>query len=258
MAETNNSQILTGADALGALNDEGGNENNSIDFTKFSSGTTILVKVIGQEINGTVIGDFAMYYNYGIFKKVNSFTAKNPSKKSAKGYPVENLTPWDKAWKYHADKSKEFNDEHSKEANKYRAKQKFMFGFIDLDSGKPIVVDLTKNQAQAVNNAIKKYGNKLDKLAFELSKEGASTNTTVSLTPYLDDLTADQQKHFDNAPEKFDVKLFENILYQADDDEMIDLLKQAGFDVSLIGLEGGGAESEDNEPLEITDEDLPF
>ncbi|WP_077297396.1 hypothetical protein [Virgibacillus pantothenticus] len=251
--------ILTGADALGALNGEGGNENNSIDFTKFSSGTTILVKVIGQEINGTVIGDFAMYYNYGIFKKVNSFTAKNPSKKSAKGYPVENLTPWDKAWKYHADKSEEFNDEHSKEANKYRAKPKFMFGFIDLDSGKPIVVDLTKNQAQAVNNAIKKYGNKVDKLAFELSKEGASTNTTVSLTPYLDDLTADQQKHFDNAPEKFDGKLFENILYQADDDEMVGLLKQAGFDVSLIGLTTESTtQADDDEPTEIDDLELPF
>lgn len=261
-------QLQTGLDALSALNDEGSVGENSLEFSKFSSGTTYLVKVIGREfeVGGktVVAGDFATYYNYGIYKKVNSFTAKNPSKKSAKGYPVENLTPWDKAWKYHADQSEEFNDHHSKEANKYRAKQKFMFGFIDLDTGKPIVVDLTKNQAKAIDNAIKKFAKRRDKMAFELSKEGESTSTTVSLSPYLDDLTDKQQKHFDEAPEEFDVKLFEGILYEADEAEQIELLTQAGFDVSLIGLEKPEAKAEGTgggtttEATDLDGEDFPF
>lgn len=233
------SQLQTGLDALSALNEDGESGGSSLEFSKFSSGSTYLVKVIGREfeVNGktVVAGDFASYYNYGLYKKVNSFTAEKPSKKSAKGFPIEDLTPWDLAWKYHADKSEEFNDNHSKEAYKYRAKQKFMFGFIDVDTGKPIIVDLTKTQAKAVDGAIKKFAKRRDKMAFELSKEGESTGTTVSLTPYLDDLSDKQQKNFDDAPEEFDVKLFSGILYEADEDEQIQLLAQAGFDVSLIG-----------------------
>ena len=248
------SNIKAGADALSVLNQSDDSSGSSTEFAKFKSGTTYIVKVLGTS-------DLIQYYNYGIFNKVNSFTAKNPSKKSDKGYPVENLTPWDKAWKYHADKSEQFQDAHSKEANKYRAKQKFAMGFIDLDSGEPIIVDLTKNQAQAVHGAIVKNEKRLDTFAFELEKSGQSMDTVVSMTPYLDDLSDKQQKNFDEAPEEFDMSLFESVLYEADDEEQIELLVKAGFDVSLIGLEkpkpSGGDENEQDGEAEGTD-DLPF
>src|SRR5690625_1731032 len=105
ITKTKGSDIMTnikaGADALNALNDTNDGSDGGMEFAPFKSGTTYIVKVLGT-------ADLITFYSYGIYKRVNSFVAKNPSKKSKKGYPVENLTPWDKAWKYHADKSKEW------------------------------------------------------------------------------------------------------------------------------------------------------
>src|SRR5690625_1447633 len=137
-------QFQAGADALTALNqkDSSGTDND-MEFSPFTSGTSYTVKVLGT-------ADLISFYSYGIYRQINSFVAKNPSKKSRAGFPVENLTPWDKAWKYHADKSKEFGDKHSQEAYKYRPKERFALGFIDLDTGEPIIVDLSKKKARAV------------------------------------------------------------------------------------------------------------
>lgn len=222
-----------GAEALDALNSTNEGGGNKAEFSKFSSGTTYYVKVLG-------VADLISFYSYGIFKQINSFVAKNPSKKTANGFPIENLTPWDKAYKYHKDLSKEFSDFHGQEAAKYRAKQRFAMGFFDLESGEPIIIDLSKNQAQAIHSTIKKYEKKLNKLAFELSKQGNGTNTTVSLTPVLDmdeDLTDKQRENFEKAPDSFDMSLFDGLLYEADEAEQIELLDKAGFDVTLIGYE---------------------
>jgi len=238
-------QYQTGVDALNALNETG--EGNGVEFTSFKSGTTLVVKVLGTT-------DIISFYSYGIYKQINSFVAKTPSKKSAKGYPIENLTPWDKAWKYHKDLSEDFSDYHGQEAGKYRAKQRFAMGFYDLDSGEQIIIDVSKNQAQAIHSAIKKYEKRLGKLAFELSKEGSGTNTAVSLTPVLDmeeDLTDKQRKNYDKAPEKFDMTKFDGILYEADEKEQIELLDKAGFDVTLIGYEKPSAES-DEQATDVT------
>lgn len=222
-----------GEDALNALNETNEGGGNNTEFTSFKSGTTYFVKVLGT-------ADLISFYSYGIYKVINSFVAKNPSKKTPNGFPIENLTPWDKAYLYHKNKSKDFTDKHGQEASKYRAKQRFAMGFFDLDSGEPIIIDVSKNQAQAIHGAIKKYEKRLNKLAFELSKEGSGTSTTVSLTPVLDmeeDLTEQQRANFDKAPAEFDMTLFDGLLYEADEDEQIELLKQAGFDVTLIGYE---------------------
>ena len=231
-------QYQAGADALNSLNqtDEGGSK---AEFASFKSGTTYHVKVLGT-------ADLISFYSYGIYKQINSFVAKNPSKKTPNGYPVENLTPFDKAYLYHKNLSKDFSDSHGQEAAKYRAKQRFALGFFDLESGEPIIIDLSKNQAQAVHGAIKKYEKRLGRIAFELSKEGSGTATAVSLTPVLDmeeDLTDKQRANFDKAPESFDMSLFDGLLYEADDDEQIENLIKAGFDVSLIGLEAPAKEA---------------
>lgn len=220
----------SGTDALDALNatNEGG---SGAEFTSFKSGSSFFVKVLGT-------ADLISFFSYGIYKQVNSFVAANPSKKSKAGYPVENLTPWDRAWKYHKDLSQDFNDHHGQEAGKYRAKQRFAMGFIDLDTGEPIIIDVSKNQAQAVHGAIKKYEKRLDKLAFELSKTGEGTGTVVSLTPVIDmeeDLTDKQRANFAKAPAEFDMKIFDGLLFEIDEAEQVKLLTQAGFDVSLIG-----------------------
>lgn len=251
---------LTGIDALDALNDEGGNGGQRNEFNSFSSGTTYKVKVLGT-------ADLMMYYGYSVFKKVNTFVAKNPSKKTKNGYPIDNLTPWDKAYLYHKELSKDFSDKHGQEAGKYRPKQRFAFGFYDLTSGELIVVDLTKNQGQAIYKTIKKYEKKLDKMAFELSKDGQSTSTTVSLSPIIDldeDLTDKEKANFEKAPKEFDKARFDGILFEYDEDEMVQKLIEAGFDVSLIGLEkpeakaegtGGGTTSE---ATDLDGEEFPF
>lgn len=239
-----------GEAALNALNSTG-NIGTKTEFSPFKSGTTYVVKVLGT-------ADLIQFWSYGIYKQINSFVAKNPSKKSAKGYPIENLTPWDKAWKYHKDLSKDFSDHHAQEAAKYRAKERYAMGFYDLTSGKPIIVDLSKKQAQGVYEVIKKYEKKLGKLAFELSKTGSGNATSVTLTPVLDldeDLTPEQRANFDKAPEKFDMSLFDGILYEADEQEQVELLDKAGFDITLIGYQPPSDDSSDNGD---DDEELPF
>lgn len=246
----------TGENALNALyaSDDGG---NGMEFSSFKTGTSYVVKVLGT-------ADLSQFFNYGIFGKINSFVAENPSTKSKKGYPVDNLTPWDKAWKYHKDKSDKFDDKHGQEASKYKPRQRFAMGFIDLDTGEPIVVDVSKNQAQAIHASIKKNEKKLGKKAFELSKEGSGKNTVVSLMPEdLEDLTDEQRKNFDNAPKEFDASLFEGLSYEADENDMLKSLTQAGFDVTKIGYEVPKDDDEDDngdgeEPIDTESQDFPF
>src|SRR5699024_3589120 len=93
---------------------------------------------------------------------------------------------------------------------------------------------------------------RLDQFAFVLSKQGQGTGTTVSLSliPILDDLTDAQRKNFDNAPAEFDMTLFDGLLYEADEDEQIENLIKAGFDISLIGLEPPSKSEEESETVE--------
>lgn len=236
-------EIISGDAALDAMNDDGQGGGNDKEFSPFKVGSEYTVKVVGTN-------DFFAFYSYGIYKVVNSFVAKNPSKKSAKGYPVDNLTPFDLAWKYHADKSQEFGDKESNEAYKYKPALRFAMGFYDLTSGERIVVDVSKKQAKTLRDTIKKYENKLGKVAFELSKEQGGT---VALTPVLDmedDLSDKQRENFDKAPDEFNIEDFHGILYEADDAEQIEKLQTAGFDVSLIGLEAkqGDDASESEDP----------
>ena len=243
----------TGADALNALNTEQGNDKTT-EFASFKSGSTYVVKVLGT-------ANLISFFSYGIYGKLNSFVAANPSKKSAKGYPVENLTPFDKAWKYHKDLSSDFSDKHGQEASKYRAKQRFALGFYDLTSGQPIIVDVSKPQAKAIMDVINKYAKKLDKLAFELSKSGSGTSTVVSLSPILDldeDITPEQRANFDKAPAEFDMSLFDGLLFEVDEATQVQFLTQVGFDVANIGYSKTVASEEAPSTGDIPEEELPF
>jgi hypothetical protein len=136
-------------------------------------------------------------------------------------------------------------EEYKAEAGKYRAKERYAFGFIDLETGEPIIVDLSRKQAQGVHAVITKYEKKLGKLAFELSKNGSSTSTVVSLSPVIDmddDLTDKERENFAKQDEKmFDMTLFDGLLYEADEKQQIENLVAAGFDITLIGLSIGAS-----------------
>lgn len=224
-------EVTYGLDAINALNDVGGSGGSGPEFTSFRSGTTLKVKVLG-------LHDLSTEYTYGIFKKVNSFAATKPSKKSAKGYPVADYTPWDLAWKYHKDKSDDWQDEHGQEASKYRPSQRFAFGFINLETGEPIIIDLSKKQGQVVYPIIQRNEKRLDKRYFELSKTGEGMNTVVMMSAEdLEDLTEQERKNFDNAPKEFDKEALQKVWVRKTKEEQVELLKDAGFDVSLIGFD---------------------
>lgn len=244
-------QYTSGLDALNALNETNEGGSNNAEFAKFGSGSKYIVKVVDKAA-------VQMAHVYGIFKQVNSFVAANPSTKSKAGYPVENLTPWDKAWKYHKDRSKDFSDADGQEAAKYRPKTRFAFALYDLDAGAYIIVDLSKNQAQAIAAVIAKNEAKLTKKAFELEKTGSGTSTTVMLSPLdLDDLTDKQRENFDKAPAEFDQSVFDGIWYEQDEAQQVALLRQVGFDVTKIGYSAAPDASETGADIP-DEEDLPF
>lgn len=246
-------QYQTGADALAALNasSDGGSSNS---FTKLKSGGSFNVRVMSA-------ADLSVYYGYGIYKEVDTFVAESPCTLNEKGFPKSNLTVWDKASDYYSKLAQaETNQDKQKElkaqASRYRGSRRFILGFIDLDTGTPIVIDFSHKQALGVHAVIKKNEAKLGKKAFELEKTGSGKDTVVTLSVLdLDDLDDKQQANFAKWDGKeFDKSLFEGLLFVADEAKQIESLTKAGFDVSLIGYSaatetGEDTPNEDEEPL---------
>lgn len=223
------------------------NDGNKKSFTSLAKGNTYKVRALG-------LTDFITFRSYGIFKVINSFTPEKLPVLNAKGFPVENLTPWDKASDYYVKKMFDETDEAKKkslgeEAAKYRGKQRFAMGFIDLETGEPVVFDLSKNQALAVHAVLKKNAAKLDKKAFEIEKSGSGNSTTVLLTPLdLDELTEKEQSNFAKYEGKsFEGENFDGLIYVANEEEQKQFLTQAGFDLGLIGLSVSKTETTENE-----------
>lgn len=246
-------KFQAGEDALNALNATNDGGNTKAEFASLKSGTSYKVRVLGT-------ADLIRFYSYGIFKKVNSFVAKTPSTLNPKGFPVDNLTPWDKAWKYYQDlafAARDNGDAKAEEENRnlayqFKAKERYALGFIDLATGEPIIVDLSKKQAQTVHAVIKKNEKKLGKVAFELAKTGSGQQTTVMLSLLFDlddDLNDKERANFEKYEGKeFDMSLFDGLLYEADEKEMTESLVAAGFDISLIGYTIGAANESKTEP----------
>lgn len=250
-----------GSEAVAAATAEKDGKESAL--VAFPSGTTLKVRVKSAE-------DSAEYYGYSIFKKVNTFVPKEPAQRNAKGFITGNPTVWDRAAEYYygmAKQAREAGDEaaakeYSDAAYLFKGKPRYLMGFGSLETGEDIVVDLSAKQAKTIIAAIQKYAKKLDKIAFELSKSGSSTDTTVTLTPILDmdeDLTEQERANFVKCGEKpFDFAVFEDCLYIADETEQIKNLVVAGFDIGLLGLTLGAGANTSDTPIEIKDEDLPF
>jgi hypothetical protein len=266
-----------GEAAAQATNDNGGAAESPI--VSFKSGTALKVGV--KSVN-----DVAEYYGYSVFKKCNTFVPKNPPERNAKGYITANPSVWDRAAELLYADAKAAKDggagedavkKITDEAYLYRGKQRFLRAFYDLSTGKDIVIDLSPKQEKTLKAVIEKYAKKLGKIAFELTKTGASTNAVVALSPILDadeDLTEEERKSFakiGDAP--FDLESFETCLYVADEAEQTKNLVIAGFDIGRLGLSIGAASgssgnnsqapADDDAPpvddaIEIKDEDLPF
>lgn len=222
------------------------------DFSKvlvsFKSGSSYKVRIPSTE-------DFAEYYAHSVFKKFYT----TPCTK-ASGQPDLYDRAVDILYKDANAAAKAGDEKRAEElrgqARLLKAKPRYLFGFFNLADGEEIIIDLTKAQARVVVAAIEKYAKKIDKLAFELSKEGSGTSTQVSLTPIIDedDLTEAERKNFEaTAGKVFDETLYEKVLKVKSEEEQIEDLRAFGFDVSRLGIE------DEVEPIEEdNEEDYPF
>ncbi|MDA2128722.1 hypothetical protein PDM92_21395 [Bacillus cereus] len=126
-------------------------------------------------------------------------------------------------------------------AYQLKAKERYMIGFINLDTGLPIIVDLTANQGKDVVAVMKKYEKKIDKHAFEITKTGSSTETKISFTIVLDaeeDLKPAQFEQFEKSlGHEFDMESFGKVFSINDQAQQIEDLIAFGFDISRLGLE---------------------
>ncbi|CAH0306266.1 hypothetical protein [Priestia megaterium] len=252
------SQFKFGMDAIEESNGAGGNGGPKSDFAKLPPGVPLKVKLTGLD-------NVMRYFGYGVFKRVNTFIAANPSTRNANGFVESDHTPWDLASKYYYDKASELLkgvDKDDKEAvkavkdtkeyknlasegYKYSGKKRYAVGFVDLETGKQIVLDFTSKQfEEGLKDKLKKYDAKKDKVAFEIEKVGEGTKTTISLAPVIDmeeDMTEKEQANFEKSIGKeFDKANFEGLLFEADEKTQTENLVAAGFDITLIGLSIGG------------------
>ncbi|MGR6115850.1 hypothetical protein ACTHHL_04565 [Aeribacillus composti] len=220
-----------GADAAKSATTEQ-QQDASKALVTLKSGTTLKVRVLSKD-------DSAEYFAASVFKVFNT-TPVAPDNLYQKAANIL----FEQAKKAKSDAEAE---ELKTQARQLKPKPRYLFGFINLENGEPIVVDLSKAQAQVVYQALDKYEKKIGKVAFELSKSGTGTSTVVSFSPILDmdeDLTEVERKNFEEADdEEFPAELFEKVLYMKTEAEQIEDLKAFGFDVSLLGLEGS-SESE--------------
>ena len=219
-----------GRDALKSMTEE------KKDFSKvlvpLKSGTSYKVRIPSAE-------DFVEYYAHSVFKKFYTTPCTKASgKPDLYDQAVDILYKDANAAAKAGDEKKA--EELREQARLLKAKPRYLFGFFNLADGEEIIVDLTKAQARVVVAAIEKYAKKIDKLAFELSKEGSGTSTQVSLTPIIDedDLSETERKNFEATSGKtFDESLYENVLKVKDESEQLEDLRNFGFDVSRLDIE---------------------
>ncbi|MCS1350353.1 hypothetical protein [Mechercharimyces sp. CAU 1602] len=214
------------------------------------SGSSFKVRVPSTE-------DFVEYFAHGVFGKFYTTPCTKPG--GEEDY-------YDKAVDHLYTKVNEEEDEDKKQvlrdqAYQLKAKPRYLFGFINLEDGLPLIVDLTKNQAKSVISAIDKYTKKIGTFPFELSKEGMKMATKVSLTPVIDedDLTEQERKHFESTAGKaFDDLLYEKVLKVRKEEEQIEDLKAFGFDVRKLGVEDEVTPIEDEGQGDNGDDNYPF
>lgn len=181
--------------------------------------------------------------------------------------------PYDKAVKVlYEDRNQhpEGSDEYNRInliASELRAKRRMLFGFFDLETGDPIVLDVTGNQGSKLIAQIQEYEDNINDFAFKVTKSGEKANTTIDLMPIMNPkkgLTEEEQKNFEStAGKEFDHTLYEKILFVKDHKYMIQDLEKIGFDVARIGYEPTNnqeikQESGQDSMPDITEDELPF
>lgn len=222
--------VVKGLNAIEKLNETRETNKNALKYLK--AGESLVVSIPSTE-------EVAQVYTHGVFGVFNTCQCTK-----------EDL--FDQAVDYlYSQANNETNEDRKKElkdkAYQLKAKPRFLFGFHDLETGEPILIDASKKQGQTLFAIISEYAEELDSYAFKLSKaEGG----VMSLTPILKGLTNTQKDNFEATKGKeLDGKLYENAIFKRDLNGQKEDLKKFGFDLSLILNEGVS---------KIDANDLPF
>lgn len=222
--------VVKGLNAIEKLNETRETNKNALKYLK--AGESLVVSIPSTE-------EVAQVYTHGVFGVFNTCQCTK-----------EDL--FDQAVDYlYSQANNETNEDRKKElkdkAYQLKAKPRFLFGFHDLETGEPILIDASKKQGQTLFAIISEYAEELDSYAFKLSKaEGG----VMSLTPILKGLTNTQKDNFEATKGKeLDGKLYENAIFKRDLNGQKEDLKKFGFDLSLIINEGVS---------KIDANDLPF
>ncbi len=121
-----------------------------------------------------------------------------------------------------------------KEWENFYARERFMFAFADLNSGKVKVLEVSKNQAKKLIAQIDEYAEEIDagEVAFNLTRSGTGTSTVYVLNMMTPKKMKGIQDKFDAFNEvSVDVDFFEERLVAKTPTYMVNLLEDAGFDV---------------------------
>lgn len=223
-----------------------------------SNGTSYMVRITDLDsfVEYKVHGDYFLRTAYKVY----------PSACTAKAGMVDLYCKALKLMYDDRDKIKEEKGEDSEEYKKLdaiikdlRAKDRRLFGFINLDDGKPLIIELTPNQADSLYELMVKNQKKIHKSAFELYKSGA-----IGLVPQdpEEDLTPKQKQNWEKTKDiKIDFEqLFEKAVYIKNEEQQVLDLHKLGFDVTRLGYEPPKEEEEreEEQPKPITPNDLPF
>lgn len=202
----------------------------------FKSGDSYKVRIAGP-------ADFAMYTSHGVYVKGGQGIFTTPCVHG-------DDCPYCAAVKEYWDDWNTSEIQESKDiATQLSSKERYLFGFVNLDDNTPLILDFSKKQAKGLISMIKKNEKKLDKFAFEIAKEGTGQATQIVLSIIVDpdeDLNDTQRANFDASAEfVFEDEMFE-VLPVKSITEGIEDLRKFGFDISRIS---GAAPSTPSTPV---------
>lgn len=208
--------VLKGMSAIGKLQEKNeGGRKNALKYLK--AGDSLTVSIPSTE-------EVAQVFIHNVFGVFNSCKC---TREDMYDKAVDHLYSLANAEKDEA-KKKELKDQ----AYQLKAKAKYLFGFHNLETGEPVLIEASKKQGQSLYAIINEYAEELGSYAFKLTKaEGG----VLSLTPILKGLTAEQKENFEATKGKeIDAELYEKAYYVRDHAGQLEDLKKFGFDISAI------------------------
>lgn len=210
------------------------------EYISLKEGQGIKVRVLSAE-------DFVEYNSHGAYN-LDIFTQPCPHKDCV--YCKAGKLGWD--------------NESLADFKVLSAKQRYLFAFADMESGRVKLLDVSKNQAKKLMASIDKYAKNINTVAFTLDRVGSGKDTSYTLNPILGMEPAEQAQFDKFNGVSVDVDFFvERLEIRVSSEEFkVKMLKEAGFPIEAhatsLGEElvGKALATEDATPVEESAESI--